>query len=165
MNSSRSVPFWAVFWSLPEHWSWFFNNRIMPKPTCKKDTHWKVCVFFVHSGHFWASSKSQCHCEPVCTLAWQSPATSEVPARFVCIFSFLWKEKIIVRLRRAVGGNCPPDSCIQIFKSDLSIAKKTHTGWCVSFLLLVYTLDISVQPGLLPTKNGKFWIFRPQVST
>ena len=39
-------------------------------------------------------------------------------------FFFSMRRKIIVRLRRAVGGNCPPDSCILTFKSGLTISPK-----------------------------------------
>ena len=46
-----------------------------------------------------------------------------VPARFVTFF-FPMERKIKVRLRRAVAGNCPPDSCIWVFKSDGPVSPK-----------------------------------------
>ena len=39
------------------------------------------------------------------------PSSKHVPARFVTFF-FPLERKIKVRLRQAVAGNCPPDSCI-----------------------------------------------------
>ena len=40
--------------------------------------------------------------------------------------------KIKVRLRQAVGGNCPPDSCILIIRIPLFLKHKHHPdGWCL----------------------------------
>ena len=89
-----------------------------------------------------------------------------VPARFVTFF-FPMERKIKVRLRRAVAGNCPPDSCIWVFKSDgpVSPKRKSTPDGVLFFLLLVYTLDISFDPNFLALKTGKIQIFRSQVST
>jgi len=59
----------------------------------QKNTHRMVCVFFVISVHF------------------RYRFSLLVPARFGTIF-FPLERKFKVRLRRAVAGNCPPDSCI-----------------------------------------------------
>ena len=42
-------------------------------------------------------------------------------------------EKIMVRLHQAVGGNCPPDSCIVSFKSVGFPKRKAHRQGCFSF--------------------------------
>ena len=57
---------------------------------------------------------------------------TEVPTRSVAFF-FPWKRKIKVRLRQAVASNCPPDSCIGLFKSgrpQLLQKKKGHPFGC-----------------------------------
>ena len=51
------------------------------------------------------------------------PRRNTVPARFVTIF-IPAERKFKVRLRRAVAGNCPPDSCIWVFKSDGPVSPK-----------------------------------------
>ena len=75
------------------HRGFAVSSSNLPVST-KKSEPKRVPTFFVVSVHF-----------RYCAL-------EQIPARFVCNFSSLQEEKLEVRLRQAVGGNCPPDSCI-----------------------------------------------------
>ena len=81
-----------------------------------------------------------------------------VPARFVTFF-FPMERKIKVRLRRAVAGNCPPDSCIWVFKSDGPVSPKRKSTPDGVLFFWRYRPDLNwritvLQTGALPLGYG-----------
>ena len=76
--------------------------------------------------------------------------------------------KIKVRLRQAVGGNCPPDSCIRFFESPLR-KYRTNKKCCLVAALFIGGLEeirtpdphnanvvrsqLRYKPGFLPNYN------------
>ena len=98
----------------------------------KKDTHQKVCVFFVISVHF------RCH-----RSVFYRPDLSA--------FFLLYEKKKIVRLRRAVGGSAHP-RCINFSNlSVLDFSKQKTTCRNKSFFVWRYRPDLNWRMRVLQT--------------